>query len=131
MIDYDMSLINYQRMKKMAMNLFSETCDNIACNSCPIVEGTPYANCYALEEHEPLLAIKKVSDVVGQLSVDWSQVKTDTKIYVRDSIYEKWIPRYFKEYKNGHIYVFRLVRTSFTAKNWNEIDTYKYGKLAE
>ena len=97
-----------------------------------IIKDTFYTSCYALERLKPWLAIKKVSDIVEQQSVDWTQIKTDTKIYVRDSIYEEWIPRYFKEYKNGRIYVFCLGRTSFTAKNKNEIDdAYKYGKLAE
>lgn len=124
-----MSLINYQRKKKMAMNLFFDTCDNIACSSCPIVEGTPYANCYALEEQEPLLAIKRVSDLVEQQTVDWTQVETDTKIYVRNNAYEEWIPRHFKEYKKGYIYVFCSGKTSFTAENRHTY--YKYGKLAE
>lgn len=131
MIDYNMSFREYQRKKKLAINLLWGTndCTNTVCKFCPIIKGTPYATCYALERLEPLLAIKRVSDLVEQQSVDWSQVKIDTKIYVRNSVYEEWVPRYFKECKNGHICVFRSGKTSFTAKN--EIIYYKYGKLAE
>lgn len=131
MIDYNMSLKEYQRKKKLAIKLLwgTDNCTNTVCKFCPIIKDTFYTSCYALERLKPWLAIKKVSDIVEQQSVDWTQIKTDTKIYVRDSIYEEWIPRYFKEYKNGRIYVFRSGKTSFTAKN--EITYYKYGKLAE
>lgn len=133
MIDYNMSLKEYQQKKRLALKLCCKTgdCNGIACSSCPIVGDTPYANCYALEEQEPLLAIKIVSEIVEQKPIDWTTLKLNTKVYVRNSLYDKWLPRHFKEYKDGKIYVFCLGRTSFTANGENDVTGYDYGMLAK
>lgn len=136
MISYDMSLREYQQKKRLAIDFLFNTgnCGGVTCDSCPLVRNTPYANCYALEEQEPLLAIKIVSGILEcakQEAVDWTALKVDTKVYVRNDIYETWKPRHFKEYKDGKIYVFSQGRTSFTAIDETDNIGYNCGKLAE
>ena len=65
--------------------------------------------------------------------IDWSKVKVDTPILVRDyedteSAMVVWLKRYFAEYKDGLVYTWINGRTS-----WNEDCTkgWKYAKLAE
>lgn len=60
--------------------------------------------------------------------VDWSKVKVDTPIYVRDNENSPWLPRHFARYKNGKVYVWYGGSTSFTE---NEDFSCKYAKLAE
>lgn len=65
--------------------------------------------------------------------VDWSKVKVDTPILVRnhedtESTTVVWVKRYFAEYKDGLVYAWTNGRTS-----WNEDEMYgwQYAKLAE
>lgn len=60
--------------------------------------------------------------------VDWSKVKVDTPIYVRDNENSPWLPRHFARYENGKVYVWYGGSTSFTE---NENFSCKYAKLAE
>ena len=46
--------------------------------------------------------------------VDWSKVAVDTPILVRDSIFCKWIKRYFAKYENGSVYVWNNGATSWS-----------------
>ena len=61
---------------------------------------------------------------------DWSKVKIDTPILVRDSEAEDWYKRYFAKFKDGKVYTWSYGRTS-----WNSDDdatiNWKYAKLAE
>jgi hypothetical protein len=61
--------------------------------------------------------------------VDWSKIKVDTKVYVRDNAYCDWIPRYFAKYKNGIFYAWKQGATSWSAES--EQFAWKYYKLAE
>ena len=65
--------------------------------------------------------------------IDWSKVKVDTPILVRDnedteSATVVWLKRYFAEYKDGLVYAWTNGRTS-----WNEdkMHGWNYAKLAE
>ena len=60
--------------------------------------------------------------------VDWSKVEVDTPILVRDCECEKWLKRYFAEYKDGVVYAW-----NGGATRWNEdyMTGWKYAKLAE
>ena len=60
--------------------------------------------------------------------VDWSKVKVDTPIYVRDNENSPWLPRHFARYENGKVYVWYGGSTSFTE---NEDFSCNYAKLAE
>lgn len=63
--------------------------------------------------------------------VDWNQVEVDTPILVRDSENTKWLKKYFAKYENGHVYVWNLGRTSWTAPNDKSVSAWSYAKLAE
>ena len=60
--------------------------------------------------------------------VDWSKVKVDTPILVRDDEYEEWLKRHFVKYEGGAVYAWNSGRTSWTEHRMN---TWKYAKLAE
>ena len=83
-------------------------CINTSCPKCHL-----YRTIWLLEEYE---------------EVDWSKVEVDTPILVRDCECEKWLKRYFAEYKDGVVYAWNGGATS-----WNEdyMTGWKYAKLAE
>ena len=60
---------------------------------------------------------------------DWSKVKVDTLILVRDSEDRGWIKRHFAEYKDGFVYAWRDGHTSWTT--YGMPTAWKYAKLAE
>lgn len=62
--------------------------------------------------------------------VDWSTVKVDTKILVRDRENDNWRRRYFAYYKNGEVYVYCNGKTSWSACGDNDLGTTSY-KFAE
>ena len=64
-----------------------------------------------------------------ELEVDWSKVKVDTPILVRNSEYGEWFKRHFAEYKNGKVYTWDNGYTSWTA--CGDMGAWKYAKLAE
>lgn len=62
---------------------------------------------------------------------DWSKVEVDTPILVRDSENTEWLKKYFAKYENGHVYVWNLGRTSWTAPNDKSVSAWSYAKLVE
>lgn len=60
--------------------------------------------------------------------VDWSNVKIDTPILVRDYEGQEWARRYFAKYENKTIYAWDGGRTSWSGDGVTE---WKYAKLAE
>ena len=60
--------------------------------------------------------------------VDWSKVKVDTPILVKNSEDEEWHKRHFAKYKNGNVYAWSDGLTSWTA--YDKM-VWKYTKLAE
>ena len=62
--------------------------------------------------------------------VDWSKVKVDTPILVKDTEEEEWQRRHFAGLKNGKVYAWHDGLTS-----WSDIGecerSWKYAKLAE
>ena len=88
--------------------LKSDDCTNVGCARCKMLQTI-----WLLSE-EP--------------ETDWSKVKVDTPILVRDCECEKWLKRYFAKYENGFVYAWNGGATS-----WNEdyMTGWKYAKLAE
>ena len=66
-----------------------------------------------------------------ELEVDWSKVKVDTPILVKDILKSEWIKRYFAKYENGRVYVWKEGKTSWSAVNEHNVNSWKYAKLAE
>ena len=50
---------------------------------------------------------------------------------MRDSENTEWLKKYFAKYENGHVYVWNLGRTSWTAPNNKSVSAWQYAKLAE
>ena len=95
--------------------LKSDDCINVGCARCKMLQML-----WLLEDYE-------------EPKIDWSKVKVDTPILVRDiedteSATVAWLKRYFAEYKDGLVYAWTNGRTS-----WNEDRTHgwNYAKLAE
>lgn len=64
--------------------------------------------------------------------VDWSKVKVDTPILVRENEDEEWNKRYFAKFEYGVVWSFCDGRTSWSKrKTRNDIISWKYAKLAE
>ena len=63
-----------------------------------------------------------------ELEIDWSKIKVDTPILVRQGKNGKWLERHFAKYENGDVYAWVDGQTSWTGAD--EIK-WKYAKLAE
>ena len=60
--------------------------------------------------------------------IDWSKVKVDTPILVRDNEDSKWLERYFAKYEDGKVYAWLGETTSYDACG---VAKWKFAKLAE
>ena len=86
--------------------------------------GTSCSVCYALttlwlmEEYE-------------EPEVDWSKVKVDTPILVRQGKNGEWLERHFAKYENGNVYAWADGQTSWTAPDDELMTDWNYAKLAE
>ena len=90
--------------------LKSEVCGGLACGACYMIQTI-----WLLEEYE-------------EPEVDWSKVKVDTPILVRQGKNGKWLERHFAKYENGDVYAWTGENTSLTAHSMTK---WSYAKLAE
>ena len=60
--------------------------------------------------------------------IDWSKIKVDTPILVRDSEDGKWLKRYFAKFEDGKVYAWLGENTSYDTCNAAK---WKYAKLTE
>lgn len=63
--------------------------------------------------------------------VDWSKVKVDTPILVRNYESGDWTKRYFAKFVDGKVYAWDDGGTSFTVKSEDSCCHWNYAKLAE
>lgn len=63
--------------------------------------------------------------------VDWSKVKVDTPIQVRESEQNPWLKRYFAKFKDGKVYAWDSGKTSWSIEDKTGMLCWKYAKLAE
>ena len=63
--------------------------------------------------------------------VDWSKVKVDTPILVRESEQNPWLKRYFAKFKGGKVYAWNSGKTSWSIEDKIGMLCWKYAKLAE
>ena len=63
--------------------------------------------------------------------IDWSKVKVDTPILVRESEQNPWLKRYFAKFKNGKVYAWNSGKTSWSIEDKTGMLCWKYAKLAE
>ena len=85
-------------------------CTNTSCVKCHL-----YRTIWLMEEYE-------------EPEIDWSKVKVDTPILVRNDESDKWLKRYFAKYEGGVVYAWKSGRTSWTEDCMIE---WSYAKLAE
>jgi hypothetical protein len=82
------------------------------------------------EEMKEYTIIKSdIADLKGD-TVDWSKVKVDTKILVRNYEQEDWSKRYFAKYENERVFTWSRGKTSWSVCDKEVID-WNYAKLAE
>ena len=63
--------------------------------------------------------------------VDWSKVKVDTPILIRESEQNSWLKRYFAKFKDGKVYAWNSGKTSWSIEDKTDMLCWKYAKLAE
>ena len=63
-----------------------------------------------------------------ELEIDWSKIKVDTPILVRQGKNGKWFERHFAKYENGDVYAWIDGQTSWTGADNIK---WKYAKLAK
>lgn len=63
--------------------------------------------------------------------VDWSKVKVDTPILVRESERNSWLRRYFAKFEGGKVYAWDSGKTSWSIEDKTCMLCWKYAKLAE
>ena len=129
-------MLNIEKYKEM---LVVE--DIISPDKLALVQGQPRICKYGIMCDECLFnnhsfscsydAINWLFSEYKEPEVDWSKVKVDTPILVRDILKSEWIKRYFAKYENGKVYVWKEGKTSWTAINEHDVNFWKYAKLAE
>lgn len=93
--------------------LKSDHCNNLCCEACQMLQTI-----WLMEEYE-------------ESETDWSTVKVDTPILVRNAEDGPWLRRYFAKYENGRIHAWSVGRTSWTADTVAHTTSYAYAKLAK
>ena len=93
--------------------LGTDHCNGIDCIRCSVLRAL-----WLLEEYEE----------PKEPEVDWSKVKVDTPILVRQGKTGDWLERHFAKYENGDVYAWVDGQTSWTGAD--EIK-WEYAKLAE
>lgn len=63
--------------------------------------------------------------------IDWSKVKVDTPILVRNNEDKEWVNRYFAKFADGKVYAWVSGATSWTVDDEYDVTFWKYAKLAE
>lgn len=48
---------------------------------------------------------------------DWANVPVDTPILVKDTNWDRWVPRHFAKYEGGEVYAWSYGSTSYTAQD--------------
>lgn len=91
--------------------LKSSDCSGMNCVACRMFQAI-----WLLEEYE-------------EPEVDWSRVKVDAPILVRDTEYDEWEKRYFAKYEDGEVFAWGGGCTSWTASGG--MIPWRYAKLAE
>lgn len=63
--------------------------------------------------------------------IDWSKVKVDTPILVRNNEDKEWVNRYFAKFADGKVYAWVSGATSWTVDDEYDVTFWKYAKLVE
>ena len=91
-------------------------------------------NCIFRKKQRTVSCITQMAEWLKQEydeQVDWSKVKVDTPILVRDYESEEWVRRYFAKFADGKVYAWSDGATSWTADGECDVSFWNYAKLAE
>lgn len=125
----ELKVIKKRRMKdviidKIAVNNQGQPkyCITQPCDDC-IFNG-----CCTLEAKKQWLEQEYVEP---EQQVDWSKVKVDTPIMVKNTEDGEWTNRYFAKFEDGIVYTWGGGTTSWTARGEYDMTFWEYAKLAE
>lgn len=126
-------MLNIEKYKEM---LVVE--DIISPDKLALVQGQPRICKYGIMCDECLFnnhsfscsydAINWLFSEYKEPKVDWSKVKVDTPILVRNDGNPRWTRGYFAGYVHETVYAWKYGKTSWTA---GDASGWKYAKLAE
>ena len=92
---------------------------------CPFSPRVPVkSTCF--EEKDQLIDVAEYLGIV-----DWSKVKVDTPVLVRDFEGAKWEKRYFAFFKNGRVNTWCGGTTSWSSENITGTISWRHAKVAE
>lgn len=97
-------------------------CDDTRCTECSFIYTFSCSN----EALNWLLTEYK-----EEPEVDWSKVKVNTPILVRNKKEGEWMNRYFAKFADGKVYAWVGGTTSWTVDDEYDVTFWKYAKLAE
>lgn len=98
-------------------------CNGVSCDDCDFKNSEN--GCYIYGCSEWLFSEYEEPEV------DWSKVKVDTPILVRNNEDKEWVNRYFAKFADGKVYAWVCGATSWTADSKYDVNPWKYAKLAE
>ena len=101
--------------------------DEVRIGSCKKCMGA-----YSIARILPKLKSNEVFSIEEELGiVDWSKVKVDTPILVKQQKEDRWEKRYFAFWENGKVNAWMCGTTSWTSKIAGGATRWNYAKLAE
>lgn len=101
------------------------------CEECPLCRFNNHygIGCSSFVRYYPQEAEKIIMD--WQKPFDWSKVKVDTPILVRESEDKAWKKRHFAKYEDGKVFAWNSGMTSWSACNAYCTYELECAKLAE
>ena len=90
-----------------------DNCNDVNCGKCRMLQLL-----WLLEDYEE----------PEEPEIDWSKIKVDTPVLVKNIENEEWKKRHFAKYEHGRVYVWNNGSTSWSACHMYD---YKYAKLPE
>ena len=112
----------------------------IDIDTLAIVQGRLYNCCATIECCDCLFnnnfgcsdaALNWLFSEYEEPEVDWSKVKVDTPILVKDCERSEWAKRYFAKFVDGKVYAWKNGATSWSADGEWDVTSWNYAKLAE
>ena len=108
---YDGDSICRDFIEPYILKSINAKCINTSCPKCHL-----YRTIWLMEEYE-------------EPEIDWSKIKIDTPVLVRDNENNEWRRFHFAKYENGLVYTWVAGATSWTAKG--NMYKWRFAKLAE
>ena len=97
-------------------------CQEAACNMCEL--RSEEIGCFYRTDNWLFSEYKEPE-------VDWSKVKVDTPILIREDEGNPWLKRYFAKFEGGKVYAWNGGKTSWSIEDKTDMLSWKYAKLAE